>query len=148
MNMSKIWGGHLTPSGSFGMEWPWCKLDSFEKLKPNWNLKLRLYASKEPSHDNAIKSYIPRSNVIWGQVFKVFKGKRKHIKLVSFQPSRKTSFLLGECLSRWYKTRILQISAFLSILSGISNYKDTPPTFGSVTSETPFSTKNLGILYM
>ena len=22
LNMSKIWGGHLTPSGSFGMEWP------------------------------------------------------------------------------------------------------------------------------
>ena len=22
MNMSKIWGGHLTPSGSFRMEWP------------------------------------------------------------------------------------------------------------------------------
>ena len=22
MNVSKIWGGHLTPSGSFGMEWP------------------------------------------------------------------------------------------------------------------------------
>ena len=26
MNMSKIWGGHLTPSGSFGMEWPYRQL--------------------------------------------------------------------------------------------------------------------------